>query len=222
MVAPPGHLVDGSEERGEEPEPGDAPPAAFRQAVEELGSAAVRPEVTLRPVSAPRRIAPYAYALEADVESESGDEADGRLVFLHDPEGQESWRGTYRVVTLLRAELEPEMSADPLFPEVCWSWLTGALEGYGAGYAEPSGTVTRAASHFFGGLGEREPSTRMEIRASWTPAPCPGGDGRPDAAAHLAAWSELLCQCAGLPPGAQDAKDAGVVTLPQRRGPRQP
>ncbi|MYS46514.1 DUF3000 domain-containing protein, partial [Streptomyces sp. SID5998] len=35
---------------------------------------------------------------------------------------------------------------------------------------------------------------------------------------HLAAWSDLLAQVAGLPPAGPG--DASVVTLPQRRGPQ--
>ena len=38
--------------------------------------------------------------------------------------------------------------------------------------------------------------------------------GVPDTAAHLAAWCDLLCQIAGLPPAG--AAEAGVVSLPQR------
>jgi Protein of unknown function (DUF3000) len=130
-------------------------------------------------------------------------------------------------VTLVHADLEPEMAADPLLPEVCWTWLTGALEARRVPYGAPSGTVTRASSHYFGGLREREPSTRIEIRASWSPAEPAAkkggkkdrqGGGVPDTAAHLAAWCDLLCQIAGLPPGG--APDAGVVTLPQRRDPQ--
>ena len=76
-------------------------------------------------------------------------------VLLHDPAGHDAWQGNFRLVTLVRAELEPEMAADPLLPEVCWSWLTGALEARGLSYGEASGTVTRAGSHYFGGLSER-------------------------------------------------------------------
>ncbi|MBI0300033.1 DUF3000 domain-containing protein, partial [Streptomyces sp. PRKS01-29] len=42
--------------------------------------------------------------------------------------------------------------------------------------------------------------------------------GVPDTAGHLAAWCDLLCQIAGLPPAG--AAEAGVVSLPQRRGPQ--
>ncbi|WP_344569055.1 DUF3000 domain-containing protein [Streptomyces axinellae] len=207
--------VEGTEGTGGSGGGGESFPPPFRAAVSALSEARTRPEVRISPLPAPRRLAPYAFALEAAVsEPENADQelADGRFVLLHDPAGQDSWQGTFRVVTLGRAELEPEIAGDPLLPEVTWTWLTGALEAREAEYAEPSGTVTRSSSAFFGGLGERAAEEVLEIRASWTP------EGEtPDAAAHLAAWCELLCQCAGLPPESGDA--SSVVQLPQRRGP---
>ncbi|GAA1200765.1 DUF3000 domain-containing protein [Streptomyces hebeiensis] len=215
---------DGTEERGGTE--GDPTPSAFRAAVEALRSARPRPGVELEPTPPPKRLAPYAYALEAAAVVDGEDLADGRLILLHDPAGHEAWQGTFRLVTLVRAELEPEMAADPLLPEVCWSWLTGALDARDLTHGADSGTVTRAGSHYFGGLAERPPVTQIEIRASWTPRE--DRSGAPDTAAHLAAWCDLLCQVAGMPPttpgpltGAGDAGPAaGVVSLPQRRGPQ--
>ncbi|GAA0312319.1 DUF3000 domain-containing protein [Streptomyces polychromogenes] len=195
-------------------------PLPFRRAVDGLRKARLRSGIEIDPVKPPQRLAPYAYALEAAVVDGEEDLADGRLILLHDPSGHDAWQGTFRLVTLVRAELEPEMAADPLLPEVCWSWLTGALEARGLGYGEPSGTVTMASSHYFGGLGERRPATQIEIRASWTPRE--GAGGVPDASAHLAAWCELLCQIAGLPPATPAEGAPGVVSLPQRRGPHHP
>ncbi|GAB7030359.1 DUF3000 domain-containing protein [Streptomyces platensis subsp. malvinus] len=214
MAAAHEHLADGADEA----------PIPFRQAVEALRAARLRPEVEIDPAPAPRRLAPYAYALEAAVVEraaapgeEDRDLADGRLVLLHNPAGEDAWHGTFRLVTLVRAELEPEMGADPLLPEVSWSWLTGALEARGVRYGAPSGTVTRAGSYYFGGLASREPATQIEIRASWTPAEGPGG--ALDLGVHLAAWCDLLAQVAGLPPAAPEAGPrGGVVPLPQRRG----
>jgi hypothetical protein len=111
------------------------------------------------------------------------------------------------------------MAADPLLPEVSWSWLTGALDAHGAGFGEPSGTVSRSSSHYFGGLAEREDSTQIEIRASWTPRE--GTGGVPDVAAHLAGWCDLLCTSAGLPPVTDGGGHRAVVPLPNRRGPQQ-
>ncbi|MGK4580661.1 DUF3000 domain-containing protein [Kitasatospora sp. HPMI-4] len=196
----------------------ESAPIEFRAAVEALGTARLRPEVRLSPTPAPRRLAPYSYALTATVEVEGEELADGRLVLLHDPAGQEAWHGDFRVVTMTRAELEPEIADDPMLSEVGWSWLLDSLQAHGAGYAEPGGTVTHASSHYFGALSDREPSTEIEIRASWTPA-----DGRFER--HLAAWGDLLCACAGLPPSAvaplPDTQSlGGVVPMPARRRPR--
>ncbi|MBJ6640896.1 DUF3000 domain-containing protein [Streptomyces sp. DHE7-1] len=195
---------------------GTAAPPAFRAAVDALRTARLRPQIEVEATPAPQRLAPFAYALEAAVVDGDEDLADGRLVLLHDPAGHEAWHGTFRLVTLVRAELEPEMAADPLLPEVCWSWLTGALQARGLTYGEPSGTVTRASSHYFGGLSARPAASQIEIRASWTPRE--GHGGTPDTAAHLASWCDLLAQVGGLPPAGPG--DASVVTLPQRRGPQ--
>ncbi|MEU9186707.1 DUF3000 domain-containing protein [Streptomyces sp. NPDC048484] len=194
----------------------EAAPLPFRAAVDALKAARLRPQIEIETTKPPRRLAPFAYALEATVVDGDEDLADGRLILLHDPAGHDAWQGSFRMVTLVRAELEPEMAADPLLPDVCWSWLTGALQSRGLSCGEPSGTVTRASSHYFGGLSERPSASQIEIRASWTPRE--GLGGVPDTASHLASWCDLLAQIAGLPPAAPG--DASIVTLPQRRGPQ--
>ncbi|MGW0627520.1 DUF3000 domain-containing protein [Streptomyces sp. NPDC002758] len=223
MAAAQGRLSDGAGGMDDAKEAGEAErrtdsttPPAFRAAVEALRNARLRPQIEVDPTPAPQRLAPFAYALEAAVVDGDQDLADGRLILLHEPAGHDAWRGTFRLVTLVRAELEAEMAADPLLPEVCWSWLTGALQARGLSYGEPSGTVTRASSHYFGGLSERPAASQIEIRASWTPRESLGEV--PDTAAHLASWCDLLAQVAGLPPAAPG--DASVVTLPQRRDPQ--
>ncbi|MET7358036.1 DUF3000 domain-containing protein [Streptomyces sp. NPDC005562] len=220
MAAAQGQRSDGAGEmESSEGKVADSAPPPFRAAVEALRGARLRPEIEIDPTPPPKRLAPYAYAVEAAVVEDEEDLADGRLVLLHDPAGHDAWKGTFRLVTLVRAELEPEMAADPLLPEVCWSWLTGALQARGLAAGEASGTVTRAGSHYFGGLSERPPASQIEIRASWTPREAAGGV--PDTGAHLAAWCDLLCQIAGLPP-ASPGGDGSVVSLPQRRGPLSP
>ncbi|MCW5252858.1 MULTISPECIES: DUF3000 domain-containing protein [unclassified Streptomyces] len=223
MAAAQGRLSDGAggmderKDTGEgAPHTGTTAPPVFSAAVEALRTARLRPQIEVEATRAPQRLAPYAYALEAAVVEDGEDLADGRLVLLHDPAGHDAWRGTFRLVTLVRAELEPEMAADPLLPDVCWSWLTGALQARGLLYGEPSGTVTRASSHYFGELSTRPSASQIEIRASWTPRE--GRGGVVDTAAHLASWCDLLAQVAGLPPAGPG--DASVVTLPQRRGPQ--
>ncbi|MFI5764877.1 MULTISPECIES: DUF3000 domain-containing protein [unclassified Streptomyces] len=218
MAAAQGRFSDGAD--GTDSAKDSSVPLPFRRAVEGLKKARLRQGIEIDPTKPPQRLAPHAYALEAAVVDGDEDLADGRLILLHDPAGHDAWQGTFRLVTLVRAELEPEMAVDPLLPEVCWSWLTGALDARGLTYGEASGTVTMAASHYFGGLGERRPATQIEIRASWTPRE--GVGGVPDTAAHLSAWCELLCQIAGLPPVGPTETVTGVVSLPQRRGPHHP
>lgn len=156
----------------------------------------------------PRRLAPYTFALSADVIAhERGDSpiATGRLVLLHDPAGHDAWHGVFRLVTYVRGELEPEMGADPLLLPVAWSWLVGALEEHEADHTAISGTVTRVSSESFGGMAGDDPSSEVEIRASWTPT-------TPGLAPHAAAWSDTLTVAAGLQP-----LPPGVVALPAVR-----
>lgn len=181
----------------------DVPPEQFRLAVEELRAARLRPELHCEEMPAPQRIAPYSAALSADVTVEGDDIGGGRLVLLHDPAGNDTWHGTFRLVAYARAEIEPEMVTDPLLSAVGWSWLGEALAAHQAEYVAPSGTVTRVASESFGGMADQPPSAHLEIRASWTPTGA--------IAAHVEAWGELLCTAAGLPP-----VPTGVVAMPNR------
>jgi hypothetical protein len=191
----------------------EGPAERFARVLTALREVAVRPEVALDEAPAPHRLAPYAVALTGDVAGDGDtDLATGRFVLLHDPAGHDAWEGTWRVVSFVRADLEPELAADPLLTGVGWTWLTEALESRGARYVAAGGTVTRVASESFGTMAERTPEAEIEVRASWTPLL----DEDPAAVgAHLAAWAELLCTTAGLPP-----VPPGVVPLPNRRGAR--
>jgi hypothetical protein len=188
-------------------------PQAFTDAVAQLRSARLRPEVLCEEMPAPQRIAPYASALSADVTVDGDDVGTGRIVLLHDPHGNDSWEGTFRCVAYARAEIDPEMANDPLLAEVGWSWLSEALDAHGATYAAPSGTVTKVSSESFGGMADEEASAQLEIRASWTPLPAAGDTL--DLAPHIEAWGEMLCTASGLPPVPE-----GVAPLPSRRGQR--
>jgi len=175
-------------------------PPDFEAALLSLRGHKVRPELVLQEVPAPTRIAPYAAALTGDVTDPQDPESfigSGRFVVLFDPAGQPAWEGNIRVITLARAQLEPELGDDPFLGEVGWAWLTDALEEEGAIYRALSGTVTRALSQTFGGLELREGNVDIEIRASWTPAST-------DLAPHFRAWALTTCQAAGLPPDSEN------------------
>src|SRR5581483_5623127 len=85
------------------PQPNAAPPEPapeiFRSAVESLTSTTVRREVRVEPLRPPQRLAPYSYAVSAEIIDRDGkDLATGRLVLLHDPDGHEAWDGVLRLV----------------------------------------------------------------------------------------------------------------------------
>src|SRR4051812_3378385 len=111
------------------PGPGTAP-EAFRAAAATLFAALAessRPGLALREVPAPRKLAPYAVAVAADVTRGDADVASGRFVVLHDPAGQDGWRGDTRIVAFVSADVEAEMAADPALGAVGWQWLTESL-----------------------------------------------------------------------------------------------
>ena len=167
-----------------------------------------RPELSVEESPAPQRLAPHAVALTAEFVEGDEELASGRLVLLHDPDGVESWGGDFRVVTFVKAVLEPDLAADPLLTGVAWTWLQEALEPAGP-RAALGGTVTRVMSESFGTIGERDVSGQVEIRASWTPLCAPAEIG-----AEAEAWAALLAQAAGLLPLPQ-----GVALLtPSPRG----
>jgi hypothetical protein len=202
----------------------------FRQAVADLqdalaSQADARPELSFEREPPPRRLAPFATAVAAVVtgsflaadaaEAEDADIAGGRFVLLFDPASQPGWDGRYRVIGYVRADLEPEMAADPLINAVGWSWLTEALDSCATGYRNISGTVTTVVTQGFGAKQDEPMSTAFELRASWSPLADTSGGA--DLAGHLAAWCAVICAAAGLPP-----LSPGVAALrPPRRRRRQ-
>jgi hypothetical protein len=183
--------------------PADLPPA-FRTALAGLTAVDLRPELVVHELPAPSRLAPYAIALHAAVVSGDDELAEGRLVVLHDPDGQEVWGGDTRCVAYVQAAVEPDIAGDPMLTGVGWSWLIEALAAAGAEYAAEGGTVTRTTSERFGALVEHPVTCDVEIRASWSPLG--------DLGAHLVAFGDVLCLAAGLPP-----IPPGVVPMPKRR-----
>jgi hypothetical protein len=184
--------------------------------------AQVHSDLQFEDVPAPKRLAPYATAIAATVQQDDADVAWGRLVLLYDPEGQQGWEGSFRLVAYIRAEVEPEIAADPLLGEVGWSWLSEALDTHVPGYAVPSGTITRVITEGFGAKRDELPLTGFELRASWSPAGPDGpwgstgpGPGISDLATldlsgHIAAWCDCLSAAAGLePPGTRALRQPG-------------
>lgn len=188
-------------------------PAAFSAALDSLRQAKTRTVLTVTEIPAPATLAPWSFALAADItparhdsDSELGT---GRFVLLYDPQAPEAWNGEFRVICYAQAPLEMELGVDPFLTDVAWSWLVDALDTRSAGYSNASGTATKILSTGFGELAAQGDGAQIELRASWTP------DG-PDLAAHVEGWGELLCMLAGLPPAIE-----GVSLLSARRAGRE-
>jgi hypothetical protein len=187
-----------------------AEPTQFREAVVAMNAAEVRSEIELGPIRPPQRLAPYSYALGAEVRRPEGEivpevsegDAFGRLILLHDPDGAEAWDGTMRLVAFIQADLDPAEAVDPLLPEVAWSWLVEALESRAEHVTALGGTVTATTSVRYGDISGPPRAHQLEMRASWTATTlC--------LATHVEAFCEVLEHAAGLPP-------AGVTDLSSR------
>lgn len=159
----------------------------------ELRALQPRREIELIESPAPQRLSPHAAAFTADVIVNDLDVATGRLVLLHDPQGQDAWEGQWRVVIFAQATLEPEMAGDPILSDVGWAWLEESLIGADLALTAFGGTVTRTHSVAFGAMADRAAQGQLELRASWTPLD-------EHAAGHVNAWLNLLATMAGLTP----------------------
>ncbi|QUR67100.1 DUF3000 family protein [Mycobacterium spongiae] len=187
-----------------------AEPAPFREAVAAMSTVSVRPEIELGPIRPPQRLAPYSYALGAEVkhpdveivpECSEGD-AFGRLILLYDPDGSEAWDGNIRLVAYIQADLDSHEAIDPLLPEVAWSWLVDGLASHTEQMTALGGTVTATTSVRYGDISGPARAHQLELRASWTAT-------TPDVGSHVEAFCDVLEHAAGLPP-------AGVTDLSSR------
>ncbi len=175
-----------------------------------MNAATVRPEIELGPIRPPQRLAPYSYAVGAEVKhpdatvvpEQSDGDAFGRLILLHDPEGSDAWDGTMRLVAYIQADLDSSEAIDPLLPEVAWSWLIEALDTRSEHVTALGGTVTATTSVRYGDISGPPRAHQLELRASWTAT-------SPDLGIHVEAFCEVLEHAAGLPP-------VGVTNLGSR------
>jgi hypothetical protein len=176
-------------------------PAVFRSAIESMHAAKVRSEIELGSIRPPQRLAPFSYAIGAEVTqpddgeiaTDSDGTAFGRLILLYDPDGHEAWNGTMRLVAFIQAEVEAVLAADPLLPEVAWSWLTEALQQPAVDVTALGGTVTSTTSVRYGDISGPPRAHQLELRASWTAT-------NDDLNGHVEAFCEVLSLAAGLPP----------------------
>jgi len=172
-------------------------PAPFAAAVEAIRGVELREALTVTEIPAPTGLAPYAYALAADVHGAphgvDSPLGTGRFVLLYDPEEPEPWGGPFRIVCFAQAPLETEIGIDPFLADVAWSWLVDALDARDARYTAASGTATKVISTGYGELASQGDGAQLELRASWSPLDA-------QAASHVEGWGELLCMLSGMPP----------------------
>ena len=186
-----------------------------------MTSATLRPEFTWREIPAPSKMAPSTWACTGEILVHDEELASGRLVILHDPAGQEAWDGSYRMVALVQAQLEPEFAVESMLGDVAWSWVTESLELHGADSRELGCTATRVVSQSYGALAERPSTVDVEMRVSWTPESGDGSDGAdpaPELAPHFAAWTAMLAAAGGLPPA--PPRIAPIAPTHHARAPR--
>ena len=199
----------------------------FQDALGKLRRARQWDGIEFTEIPAPARLAPLAVAVRAEVRraprpatrtqpavapsgaprtgGPDGELATGRFVLLHDPSEPAAWGGPLRIVTWVRAAVEPETGRDETTGAVAWTWLLEALDRHRAGYSREGGTASRVLAEGFGALDDQADGADVELRASWTP-------GGADVAPHLAAWADTVCTFAGLPPYPR-----GVTVLHPRR-----
>ncbi|HKT55478.1 MAG TPA: DUF3000 domain-containing protein [Microbacterium sp.] len=190
------------------PDPRSA--VSFDVAAASVRGVSFRSDFVVREIPAPTGLAPESLALAGDVRPDAEGESrygTGRFILLHDAGEPDAWGGPWRVVCFAQAPLEPEIGTDPLVADVAWSWLIDALESRHAPYSEASGTATKTLSKGFGALAAEGEGSQVELRASWSP------EGAFDQ--HVAAWAELVCMLAGLPPGSEHIQVFGARGTPR-------
>ncbi|MGP6173028.1 DUF3000 domain-containing protein [Corynebacterium sp. A21] len=176
-------------------------PKAFSEAVESMHAAVLRSEISLGTIRPPQRLAPFSHAIGLEILRAEGEtvptdtegDAFGRLILLHDPQSDDAWSGSMRMVAFIQADMDDAVAADPLLPDVAWQWLNEGLEQGEADFTNLGGTVTSTSSVRFGDIGGPPRAYQLELRASWTAA-----DN--NLAPHVAAFAHVLANVAGLPP----------------------
>ncbi|MGJ4075594.1 DUF3000 domain-containing protein [Corynebacterium macclintockiae] len=181
-------------------------PEYFHEAVRSMSEAHVRRGISVGDIRPPRNLAPLSHAIGLEVlpadEDTPGAESSatpagdafGRLILLHDPQGEEQWKGKkMRMVAYIQADMDAAVASDPLLPDVAWDWLKEQLDSPECEYTDLGGTVTSTASVRYGDIGGPPRAFQLELRASWTATGS-------DLTGHVQAFAEVLANVAGLPP----------------------
>ena len=171
--------------------------ADLPRAVESSAAPRCGPEVRVEPLRPPQRLAPWSYAVSAEIIT-------ARTARTSPPAGWScctTRTGTRPGTACCASSPTPppswndEMGVDPMLPAVGWSWLDRrAGRTRRRPYRAAGGTVTQTTSTRFGDLHGAAHAVSLELRASWT------ARHRRPRARTCCAFVDLLCTAAGLPP----------------------
>lgn len=180
-------------------------PPIFQSAVTAMRAWQQSSHISVVELPAPQGIAPFTFALSAEIDQPGQLYTEGWLTLLHDPVGHHSWDGTLRLVSHVIVDLDHSHTIDQPRPTTMWTWLINALRQQDAPYRAAAGTATFTSEVKLGALAKsttaddvsqgddphdgRDHETFAELRASWTPAANSLG-------AHAKAWSKLLTNAA--------------------------
>ena len=168
----------------------------FISASQTLKFATMRDGLEVSQIASPQNLAASSIAFAANMQDESagvhGDLGTGRFILLHEPQEQEQWGGSFRIICFVKSPLETDLGSEEMISDVSWDWLTEALTRHGAEYAHAAGTATRIISSGFGSLAGQSDHAELEMRASWSPIGS-------DISRHFEAWQDLVCIMSGLP-----------------------
>jgi len=174
----------------------------FDAALLSLKQLALRDELEITQLAAPKDIAEHAIAFSAELKSDtsevSGKLGTGRFVLFWSPKPQENWTSNFRVVCFARSPLETDIGRELDGVDVTWDWLTEALSNSAAEHSALAGTTTRIISTGHGLMEHESEHAEIEIRASWSPT-------NTDVRRHMEAWQNLICVMSGhsIAPGVQ-------------------
>lgn len=184
----------------------DTAPGEFLTALSALRDVPTPPNLALEEIQAPFSVAPFAASLSGEVlrknRSQNTDDilAHGNFSIFYSPTVVTEWEAKFRIVSIVRAEIDKEMAVDPMIYEVARAWLHDSLTQSTARFNCLRGTVTQVMSQSLIGSDADEQESQLEIRSSWSPLP-QNNDGQVDweLGLHLESWINLLFATSGSP-----------------------
>ena len=144
-------------------------PADFVSALLSIKSCPIPKWLHVKEIPLKPTIAPFCAGITAHTTPTDEEHAEGKFILLFDPNTQEGWNGTFRIITMFSTNLTTDLLEEHLITQVAWSWLGESLESANAKYCNLTGSVTKHHTDAFGGLVLQDQQGKIQIRASWSP-----------------------------------------------------